>query len=77
MRTKSSKRAVKCQIDSGASYNVISHSLVCKLLQDGNPKLQESKSKLQMYDGSFMIPYGVIDIKREVNQARTKSQFQV
>ena len=77
MRTKSSKRAVECQIDSGASCSVISHSLVCKLLQDGNPKLQESKSKLRMYDGSVMIPYGVIDIKCEVNQAKTKLQFQV
>ena len=47
------------------------------LLQDGNPKLQESKSKLQMYDGSVMIPYGVIDIKCEVNQVKTKLQFQV
>ena len=30
-----------------------------------------------MYDVSVMIPYGVIDIKREVNQANTKLQFQV
>ena len=44
MRTKSSKHVVECQIDSAASCNVISHSLVCKLLEDGNPKLQESKS---------------------------------
>ena len=55
-RTKSSKRVVECQIESGTLCNVISHSLVCKLLQDGNPKLQESKSKLRMYDGSAMMP---------------------
>ena len=46
---KSSKHVVKCQIDSGVSCSVISsHSLICKLLQDGNLKLQESKLKLQM-----------------------------
>ena len=68
---------MECQIDSGASFNVISHSIVCKLLQNDNPKLQESKSKLRMYEGSVMIPYGIIDIKCEVNQAKTKLQFQV
>ena len=41
-----------------------------------NPKLQESKSKLQMYDESALIPYDVIDIKGEVNQAKTKFLFQ-
>ena len=55
---------------------VILHSLVCKLLQDVNPKLQESKSKLRMYDESALIPYDVIDIKGEVNPAKTKSLFQ-
>ena len=68
---------MECQIDSGVSCNVISHSLVCKLLEDGNHKLQESKSKLQMYDGSVMIPYFIIDIKFEVNQGKTTLQFQV
>ena len=68
---------MECQIDSGVSCSVISHSLVCKLLEDGNHKLQESKSKLQMYDGSVMIPYFIIDIKFEVNQGKTTLQFQV
>ena len=40
------------QIDSGALCNVISHSPVYKILQDDNAKLQESKLKLRMYDGS-------------------------
>ena len=30
-----------------------------------------------MYDGSVMIPYGVIDKKCEVSQAKTKLQFKV
>ena len=68
---------MECQIDSGASCYVISYSLICKLLQDENPKLQESKSKLQMYDRSVMITYGILDIKCEVNQAKTKQQLQV
>ena len=40
-KTKSSKRVVECHSNSGASCNVISHSLVCKLLQDWNSRLQE------------------------------------
>ena len=35
MKTKSSKHAMECQIDSRASCNITSHSLICKLLQDG------------------------------------------
>ena len=46
MKNKSSKRVMEFQIDIEASCNVISHSVVCKLLQDGNPKFQKSKSKL-------------------------------
>ena len=30
-----------------------------------------------MYDRSVIIPYGTIDIKCEMNQAKTKLQFQV
>ena len=48
-----------------------------KLLQDGNLKRQESKSMLQMNDRSVMMPYGLIHIKCELNQAKTKLQFQV
>ena len=40
MKTKSSKRVMEYEIENGASCNVISHSLVCKLVQDGNPKVQ-------------------------------------
>ena len=67
----------ECQIENCASCNVISHSLVCKLLQDGNPKVQEIKLKLQMYDGSGMIPFGITDIKCEVNQVKYTLQFQM
>ena len=71
MKNKSSKRVMEFQIDIEASCSVISHSLVCKLLQDGNPKFQKSKSK------SVVIPYGIINIKCQVNHAKTKLQFQV
>ena len=77
MKTKSSKLVLEYQIDTGGSCSVVSHSLVCKLLQDVNPKPQGSKWKLRMYDGSVLIPYGVIDIKCEVNEEKTKLQFQV
>ena len=68
---------MESQIDSGATCNVISNSLVCKLLQDGNLKHQEIKSKLRMYDGSIMISYAVIDIKCKVNQGKPKLQSNI
>ena len=71
MKTKSSKRVVEYRIDSASSCNVIPHSL------NENTKIQESKTKLWMYDRSIMIAYGALDIKFEVNRAKTKLQFQV
>ena len=68
---------MESQIDSGPTCNVISNLLVCKLLQDGNLKHQEIKSKLPMYDGSVMISYAVIDIKCKVNKGKTRLQFNI
>ena len=68
---------MESQIDSGPTCNVISNLLVCKLLQDGNLKHQEIKSKLRMYDGSVMISYAVIDIKCKVNKGNTRLQFNI
>ena len=56
---------------------MISDSLICKLLQDGNPVLTKSSSRLRMYDGSVMRPMGVINIKCQVGQTKKLLQFQV
>ena len=45
MKLKSNKPVVECQVNSGASCNVISHSLKCKLFQERYHKLQEQTSR--------------------------------
>ena len=53
-----SVREVTCQIDTGSTCNVIGFSKLCKVLQDGAPKLKESHAKLRFYDGSILKPIG-------------------
>ena len=41
---------LRCQLDTGASCNVISHQDLQLLLQDGQPQLRLSKAKLKTFD---------------------------
>ena len=43
---------ISCQLDTGATCNVITHRDVCCIQQTGKPILQASKAKLKFYDGS-------------------------
>ena len=48
--------AMICQLDTGASCNVISYRDLSILLQNGAPTLDQSSVELKMYDGSIMKP---------------------
>ena len=50
--------SVTCQMDCGSTCNILSFIEYCKIAQDGNPDLQKSNAKLQLYDGSTMVPMG-------------------
>ena len=46
---------LKCQLDTGAICNVISYRDLSIIKQDGNPQMENSKTKLKLFDGSLMI----------------------
>ena len=48
------KTSMECQLDTGASCNVISHRDLSILLQNGSPPLNHSSVKLKLLDGSVM-----------------------
>ena len=50
--------ALDCQLDTGATYNVITHHDMCTIQQNGNPVLQPTSTKLKFYDGSLVIALG-------------------
>ena len=51
---------LKCQLDTGAICNVISYRDLSIIKQDGNPQMENSKTKLKLFDGSLMKSLGEV-----------------
>ena len=71
------KSQLLCQLDTGATCNVISYGDVCALLQTAEPPLRKSTVRLKLFDGSVMKPRGEIDFLVEYRGVRYSLQFQV
>ena len=50
--------ALDCQLDTGATCNVIAHRDVSIIQQNGDPALQPSNTRLKFYDGSLVPALG-------------------
>ena len=70
-------REVTCQIDTGSTCNVIGFNDLCKVLQDGAPKLKESHAKLRFYDVSILKPLGKCQIHCNWKMNSVDLEFQV
>ncbi|KAL3855198.1 hypothetical protein ACJMK2_014418, partial [Sinanodonta woodiana] len=51
-------KSIKCQIDTGASCNVISTSVLSRIAKQKKPRMVPTKTKLKLYDGSTLLPAG-------------------
>ena len=54
---------IDCQLDTGATCNVITYRDVCYVQQIGNPVLQATRTKLKFYDGSLVHILGEYNAK--------------
>ena len=54
---------LECQLDTGATCNVMSLHDLAIISQTGDPPLRSSKVKLKLFDGSLMKPSGVVTLK--------------
>ena len=68
---------LQCQLDTGATCNVMGLRDLAVLNQTGNPPLRSSKVKLKLFDGSLMKPYGVATVKIHRNNTTKELDFQV
>ena len=68
-----------CQLDTGATCNVISHSNLVRLLQNGDPPLLiiKSNAQLKLFDGTLMQPVGETMLIAERKGKRLHLKFQV
>ena len=71
------KEQLVCQLDTGATCNVISHRCVVQLLQNGDPPLRKSNSQLRLFDGTLILPVDEVTLKVERKGNRRELRFQV
>ena len=70
---------LNCQLDTGATCNVISFRDLSVIKQTGSPQMETSKAKLRLFDGSVMQPLGKACLTVKESQSITTHQlhFQV
>ncbi|UYV64882.1 K02A2.6-like, partial [Cordylochernes scorpioides] len=71
------KESIICQIDTGATVNVLNFADLCKIMQDGNPSLKPSYIKLRCYGGEILKPRGQIKINCTHQSKQHPIVFQV
>ena len=71
------KEQLVCQLDTGATCNVISHRNLVQLLQNGDPPLLKSNAQLKLFDGTLMQPVGEIMLTAERKGKLLHLKFQV
>ena len=68
---------MECQLDTGATYNVLTHRDLSIISQNGNPALQTSKVILRLFNGSVMKPLGEAKLKVLKEDKQYELKFQV
>ena len=68
---------LECQLDTGATCNVLTHRDLSIISQNGNPALQTSKVKLRLFNGSVMKPLGEAKLKVLKEDKQHELKFQV
>ncbi|KAL3843030.1 hypothetical protein ACJMK2_020987, partial [Sinanodonta woodiana] len=63
MPNTTNNKSIKCQIDTGASCNVISTSVLSRIAKQKKLRMVPTKTKLKLYDGSTLLPVGKCVIK--------------
>ena len=74
---ESGDATIKCQLDTGATCNVMSFNDLCAIKQHGDPQLASTTAKLKLYDNSFLSVQGECNLLCEVNGKRHKLNFKI
>ena len=68
---------LECQLDTGATCNVMSLRDLAVINQTGDPPLRSSKVKLKLFDGSLLKPCGVATLKIHQDNTTQELDFQI
>ena len=73
----SGKSQVQCHLDTGATCNVMPFNTLCEIMQNGNPVMQPTNTKLKLYDDSVVSPLGECDLNCIYNGDKYKLNFKI
>ena len=68
---------MECQIDTGATCNVLSFQQLCAIQNTSQPRLQTTKSKIRLYDGSILPVKGECTLTCRHENEEQKVAFKV
>ena len=69
---------LECQLDTGATCNLLSHRDLCNINQSPSPPLQTSNVNLRLFDGTIMKPLGCTSIRvNSENNEFHELEFQI
>ena len=68
---------IKCQLDTGATCNVMSFNDVCVIKQHGDPLLVPTTAKHKLYDGTMMPVLGECNLCCECKGVQHQLNFKV
>ena len=71
------KEQLVCQLDTGATFNVISHRNLVQLLQTSDPPLLKFNAQLKLFDGALMQDVNGAMLTAERKGKRLDPKFQV
>lgn len=71
------KTKLKCQLDTGATCNVLSYRDLSIIKQDGDHQMESSKTKLKFFYGSLMKPLGEVNLQVTHSGQAQVLKFQV
>ena len=68
---------VRCQLDTGATCNVMSFDRLCEIKQSGNPAMQRTTAKLRLYDESLVQALGECNLQCKYKSEQHLLNFKI
>ena len=68
---------IQCQLDTGATCNVMAINDLCCIKQQGDPQMDSSTTKLKLYDGTIIPVLGEINLQCKANEKQQLINFRI
>ena len=74
---KTGDTMIQCQLDTGATCNVMALDELCNIKQQGDPQMDSSTAKLKLYDGTMIPVLGEANLQCKANEKQKNINFKI